>query len=131
MYRWVQAVVVGVSVAVIPAAAYAVGVSSNDGSGSQSVTKEYNNGWEASGTLRSTSGDRVYFSGRVVYNFYSDAYCGRYTRNTSDTSGVSRGGSCSHIPYPGPSADGARFQVCRDRRYRPDPCGSWSSEDSF
>lgn len=115
-----------------PTAASAVSVSSNDGSGHQSLTSKYNNGWAASGKLKSTTGNKVYYAGNVIYNSYPDYDCGRYSTNTTSLSLVTRGGSCSQFPPPpGPSADAAKYKVCRDRTGLPDGCGSWSGRDSF
>lgn len=49
-----------VSLALIPSAAWAVNVSANDGNGEQHRVKSYSNGADVSGSLRSTSGKRVY-----------------------------------------------------------------------
>lgn len=106
-----------------PTAAYAVNVSSNDGSGTQSVDAWYPNGAMLKGSLRSTHGNPVYFSGQVVYDWEPDFIVGRYTSNTSSTSAVSRGGPVTYVN----GADGAKARVCRDRANYPDPCGSWSS----
>lgn len=127
-----RVVALGLLLALMPTVAFAVNVSSNEGSGTQSVTGWSDDTWSASGTLRSTSGHAVYYSGNRVYDNAPDYVCngngeGRYTTNTTSTAGVSKGGSCGAFGvFPG-NVDGARFRVCRDVQIVSDPCGSWSS----
>lgn len=103
-------------------------MSSNEGSGIQYVVQWYSNGWEATGNLKSTHGNPVYYSGLVVHNLWPDETCGRYSTNTTSLTAVTRGGSCTHFPT-GSAADGARFRVCRDLTGLPDTCGTWSSTE--
>ncbi len=116
----------------IPTTAWAVNVSSNEGSGTQSISGWADDTWASTGTLKSTSGKAVYYSGNRVYDWAPDYLCdngdaGRYTTNTTSTSGVSKGGTCGAFGiYPG-NVDGAQFRICRDIQFIPDPCGSWSS----
>lgn len=131
MNRIIKMVAAAAVVAMIPSAAWAVNVSSNSGSGAQKVTTGYAHGFKATGTLKSTSGHKVYYAGLVVYNYYTDEECGRYTSNTTSTSAVSIGGTCSDGRVLPPTADAAKFRVCRDRTGLPDTCGSWSSKDNF
>jgi putative hemolysin len=121
--KTIKTVLAGLALAAAPVTAYAVNVSSNDGSGSQGVTSWYNNGASLSGSLRSTHGNPVYFSGVVVYDWQTDFRVGRYTSNTSTTYSVTRGGILSYVN----GADGVKVQICRDRNNYPDPCGSYSS----
>jgi hypothetical protein len=129
---FLRGVSVGPFLALLPTAAYAVNVSSNDGSGTQSVTGWSGDTWAASDTLKSSAGNAVYFSGNRVYDSAPDYVCnanneGRYTTNTASTSGVSKGGSCGAFGlFPG-NVDGAQFRVCRDIQIVSDPCGSWST----
>lgn len=113
-----------------PAGALAVNVSSDDGNGYQNPSTWYANGATLSGALRSTSGDSVYYSGRVNISLSSDVTVGRYTSNTSSTSYVSRGGDVTAVFTPPSSLQGVRARVCRDVSFAPDPCGSWSSQMS-
>lgn len=130
--RILRGVSVGLFLALLPTAAYAVNVSSNEGSGTQSVNGWSDDTWSATGTLKSTSGNAVYYSGNRVYDLAPDYVCnsnseGRYTTNTASTSGVAKGGTCGAFGvFPG-NVDGAQFRVCRDIQIVPDPCGSWSS----
>lgn len=110
--------------ALAPTAAFAVNVSSNDGSGQQGVAEWYVNGARLTGTLKSTHGNPVYFAGHVIYDWAPDKTVGRYTTNTSSTSGASRGG----IVADRNGADGVRVRICRDRNNLPDPCGDYSSD---
>ncbi len=123
------AVMWGLAIGLVPTTAYAVNVSSNDGFGQQSVNSWLSNGWTATGTLQSTHGDPVYYSGRIVYDWDADPICGRYTSDTTSLTPVSRGGTCSVFPPPlFNDVDGAKFRVCRNKPYAPDPCGSWSTQ---
>jgi hypothetical protein len=125
----VKAAVAGLVVAIVPTAAHAVGVSSSDGSGDQHITSIGNTSWASTGSLRSTSGNNVYFAGLLVYNFYTDHDCGRYTPNTSSSAYVTRGGTCAQYPNIPPDPDAAKYKVCRDRTGLPDGCGSWSQRE--
>lgn len=126
-----HALLAAVAIAFAPSAAYAVNVSSSGGNGTQVVTVGYDNGFSASGQLRKASaGSPVYYSGLVVYNNSQDKSCGRYTTNTSSTTYVTKGGSCS-VYNPLRDADGAKFRVCSDEYLWPDACGSWSPKDGF
>lgn len=113
------------SLAFTPATAWAVNVSSDDGSGTQHVETWYKNGADMSGWLKSTHGDPVYYAGEVVYNYYPDEECGRYSPNTTSKDLVKRGGICATQPTI-PTADGMRAKVCEDRNNWPDDCGAWS-----
>lgn len=117
-------------IALMPAIAYATNVSSDDGSGTQSLTSKGAWSWAASGKLKSTSGSKVYYSGKIVYDWNTDENCGRYTTDTTSTTLVTRGGTCSG-PIRADTADGAEYRVCRNINNLPDDCGSWSSEESY
>lgn len=78
----------GAALALVPGTAWAVTVSSNDGSGSQSLTGWSDDSWSASGKLKSTSGRAVYFSATRVYDSAPDYVCagndeGRYKHDES------------------------------------------------
>jgi hypothetical protein len=114
-----------------PTTAFAVNVSSGDGSGTQSASKWYScGGAYLGGYLRSTNGDRVYYNGAVVYDGATgDEQYGRYTGYvTSKTAVAVRGqigparNGCQLPP------DGAHVKVCRDKTLWPDPCGGWSQK---
>ena len=113
-----------------PVGALAVNVSSGDGNGTQSPTTWYANGAALSGQLRSTSGNAVYYSGKVNISLSSDVTVGRYTSNTTSTSYVTRGGTVSAVFTPPSSLQGVQARVCRDISALPDSCGSWSSQMS-
>ena len=93
-----RGVALGVGLVLMPAAAFAVNVSANDGNGEQHRTRSYSNGADVSGNLRSTSGKPVYYSGRVALSNCSDPSTGRYASNTTSTSYVTRGGTISYWP---------------------------------
>jgi hypothetical protein len=63
--KLVKSTVVALALVAMPTAAYAVSVSSNDGSGTQYRTVSYSNGAKVSGTLRSTSGKRLATTARL------------------------------------------------------------------
>jgi hypothetical protein len=112
-----------------PATAFAVSVSSNDGSGSQNISTWYPCGASTYGTLKSTSGNPVYYGGLSAFNNTPDEDWGRYTSDTSSRTAVSRGGRI------GPTTNcadahlftGVKTHICRDRNNFPDGCGSWAS----
>lgn len=111
---------------IAPATAYAVNVSSSDGNGTQVRDVTYSNGANVSGKLRSTSGDPVYYSGKVANNC-SDDEVGRYSPNTTSTSYVNRGGDIVGTIGLWPcSFDGVESRVCRVINNWPDSCGDWS-----
>lgn len=128
--RVLKAMLISLVLLAMPTAAFAVNVSSSDGSGNQSVTTKYSNGFAASGSLKSTSGQPVYFSGDVVFDSYPDSACGRYTTDTMSTTPMSRGGDCLVTTWF-VNADGAKYQVCKNVSFAPDVCGSWSSTERF
>lgn len=130
MERVVRTLLIAVGLALVPGTAYATNVSSNDGSGDQHLTAEYSNGWRATGTLRSTRGDPVYYSGKIVFNFSTDEYCGRYTGDVKQKYAVAAGGTCTVSPGI-PSADAAEYRVCKNVNNLPDPCGAWSAREDF
>ncbi|GAB3054455.1 hypothetical protein GCM10027053_14090 [Intrasporangium mesophilum] len=114
-----------------PAAAFAVSVSSGDGSGTQYRQISYNNGAYVSGFLKSAaSGRAVYYSGKVVwYNWFcSNTTVGRYTSNTTSTTSVVKAGYITATPSPGCSSIKVQSRVCRDVQLLPDACGAWSPE---
>lgn len=108
----------------IPSAGYAVNVSSGDGYGNQHRTQSYSNGAYATGSLTSTHGSSVYYSGRVDLSWCSDVTVGRYSSNTSSTSGVTRGGYIVTSAGLCQGVQGVRSRVCKVRNNLPDPCGS-------
>lgn len=109
-----------------PAGAIAVNVSSNDGSGTQSVSAWYGCGAYLVGKLKSTTGLPVYFNGATVYDNTEDAQQGRYVADTTSTTLVTRNGQLG--PASGTCGiDGVHMKVCRNLPNLPDPCGSWSS----
>ncbi len=115
----------------LPAAAYAVNVSSSDGSGTQSRTTTYNNGAVVSGNLKSTAEYPVYYQGRVDWPqwYCSDSTVGRYSTDTTSTSAVTRGGIIAATPGAGCSSAGVLSKVCRNKpNLTPDSCGSWSTK---
>lgn len=116
----------GVSLALIPGAALAVNVSANDGSGEQHRVTSYSNGAAVTGTLKSTSGKKVGYNGKVALNNCSDADTGRYSSNTTSTSGITAGGTITTFPG-GCGVQGVKSRVCTVRTGLPDACGSDSS----
>lgn len=113
----------------VPTAGMAVSVSSSDGSGSQTVGRQYSNGAYLTGPLKSSVGNPVYYSGLVVLNNCSDHNDGRYTGNVTSRTGQTAAGDVTVTPpitWPC-SLDGEKARVCRDINNQPDPCGGWSA----
>ncbi len=108
----------------IPATAYGVNVSSNDGSGTFGTTAWLVNGANVSGSLKSTLGNPVYQAGAVVFNRDTDDDRGRWSSDTSSTSSVTKTGS---LTTSRSGWDGVHSKICRNRNNLPDPCGSWST----
>jgi hypothetical protein len=117
-----RGVAVGVSFAFMPAAAFAVNVSSGDGSGEQHRTATFSNGAQADGSLRSTSGSPVYYEGKLDLNNCSDPYTGRYTGDVRSTSGMAAGGTISGFPGAC-NVQGVKARVCKNVNLAPDSCG--------
>lgn len=117
-----------VAIALLPAAAWAVNVSSNEGYGHQTASRRVD-GFYGAGLLTSTHGNPVYYFGRVVYDNNTDEDCGRYTADTV-TGPVERFGTCSG-PLRFDTEDGAKMKICRNINNLPDSCGSWSATDRF
>ncbi|WP_418058480.1 hypothetical protein [Pimelobacter simplex] len=129
MKRLFRVLGLALAAALIPASAWAVNLSSNDGNGSQRVTSHGDQSFSSTGNLRSNTGNNVYYRGIVIYNSYTDYTCNRITSNTSSSSYVTKSGSCSQVfPIP-PSADAAGWKICRDRTGLPDGCGSQGREN--
>lgn len=121
------AVLAAVSAALsAPSVAYAVSVSSNDGSGTQSVSVWLRCGADMVGKLRSTHGDPVYYNGDEVIDNAIDIGVGRYTTDTTSTSYVSKGGTIGSNNCTANPIDGIHVKVCRNKSFFPDPCGSWA-----
>lgn len=112
----------GIGLAVMPTAAYAVNVSSSDGSGVQNRTASYSNGAFADGTLRSTAGRPVYYQGELDLNNCGDPYTGRYTGDVTSTSGVAAGGYITGT-VGGCGLQGVKTRVCKNVNLAPDVCG--------
>lgn len=108
------------------AAGNVVNVSSNNGSGTDAITGIARTTMSSTGSMKSTSGDPVYFSGRVVYGGNTDYTCGRMAPDVTSTSLKQRDGSCTYPVQVG-SLDGAKYRICRNITALPDTCGSWSS----
>lgn len=119
--------VMALTMMAMPAAAYAVNVSANDGSGTQYRTVSYSNGAKVSGTLRSTSGKKVGYNGKVAVSLCSDIDVGRYSINTTSTTAVTAGGTISTLIYPPCGFQGVKSAVCTVRTLFPDACGSDSA----
>jgi hypothetical protein len=114
----------------LPATAYAVNVSSNDGSGTQTRTSTLNWGGDVTGKLKSTAGKSVYYSGRVAISgtVCPDLNVGRYSTNTSSLSLVDRGGRIfSTNTDPRCTFQGVKSRICTVKNNLPDPCGTDSS----
>lgn len=128
LLRPLKVCVTALSIALMPSIALAVNVSSDDGSGTQYWYQKLADGAKVTGNLKSTSGAKVYYSGRVVFDNNPDPSCGRYTTNTTSLTSVTKGGTCRVYVSP---AVGMKYRVCRDINNLPDDCGSDSSEDAF
>jgi hypothetical protein len=113
----------------MPGVALAVTMSSGNGEGQAFVQSHTGHSFFATGVLRSTSGNKVYSQGQLVYNWNTDDTCGRWTADVTSSSYQSVSGSCNGEIRIGSSADAARFKVCRNINNLPDSCGSWSAKD--
>ena len=123
--RFLKVGVLTLSLVALPSAAYAVNVSSNDGSGTQSRTGSLSNGGATvTGSLRSTTGNTVYYAGRIQLPCGADDNTGRYSSNTSSTSLVTRGGSIQGTFLHSCAADGVKSRICKVNNNLPDGCGS-------
>lgn len=127
MKRTLVAMAGGLGLALVPSVAYAVNVSSNDGSGTFYVQEWFTKGYERNGSLKSTSGSPVYFHGKVVFDNEPDYECGRCTTNTTSLTAVKRQGQQCTITAVSSSSEGGTDKICRDIQGAPDPCGSWST----
>jgi hypothetical protein len=124
MTNYTRVAMLAGAIALAPASAMAVSLSSNDGVGRQHWTAHGDQWFVSTGKLRSTSGANVYLRGVIVYNSYPDYTCGRLTENTNLAYLVTRGGSCQQdLPIP-PTADAAAWKICHDVAVFPDGCGS-------
>jgi hypothetical protein len=110
----------------MPASAYAVSVSSSNGSGTQYRTTSYGNGAAVNGDLKSTQGYAVYYQGRVDLGGCNDVTVGRYASNVTSLTPVQRSGTIATTKGPFCSFQGVRSKVCRDISGAPDSCGGWS-----
>lgn len=120
------AVVVFVLAGATAALANAVSFSSNDGIGNAGVTKHARDGGYVKGAILSTTGNKVYIGGKIVYKNNTDPTC-RASQETTSTSGVSVAQWCI-VPIQIGTYDGMQFRVCRARTGLPDGCGSWSAK---
>lgn len=125
--RAARAVGVGVALALLPGSAYAVNVSSSNGSGVQYRTVTYSNGAKVDGDLKSTQGYAVYYQGVVDLGGCNDVTVGRYASNVTSLSPVQRSGTIATTLGPFCSFQGVRSKVCRDISGAPDLCGGWST----
>ncbi|MGL5823955.1 MAG: hypothetical protein ACRCYU_03825 [Nocardioides sp.] len=127
--RLLQMIATTLAIVAVPTAAWAVSVSSNDGSGSQYITDSGDQSFRSDGTLKSTLGNRIYYRGIVIYNFYPDYTCNRISRIIDDRTSQNVGGACGQLSPIPPSADAAGWKICRYRRLLPDGCGSMAREN--
>jgi hypothetical protein len=117
-----RGIAVGVGLAFMPTVAFAVNVSSGDGSGEQHRTASFSNGAFADGTLRSTAGSPVYYEGKLDLNNCGDPYTGRYTGDVRSTSSIAAGGTISGFTS-GCGLQGVKTRVCKNVNLAPDVCG--------
>lgn len=126
-YKIARGAALGAALAILPAAAFAVNVSANDGNGEQHRTYTYSNGAKVSGDLKSTSGKTVYYSGKVALGGCSDPDKGRYSSNTSSRTAVTRGGTITETNIGTCTFQGVKSRVCTVINNLPDACGPDSS----
>jgi hypothetical protein len=117
-----RGVAFGFGLAIMPTAAFAVVVSSGDGSGTQYRAASYSNGAYADGYLRSSAGNPVYYSGKLDLNNCTDPSTGRYTGDVRTTSGIAAGGAIRGDTRTC-GLQGVKARVCRNVNNLPDPCG--------
>jgi hypothetical protein len=108
----------------LPTAAYAVSVSSNDGSGMQRRDTAWSNGASVYGDLQSTSGKAVYYAGRVAFGGCTDPSTGRYGANVTQTTPQYRQGIIQAYKPVGCSFQGVKSRICTVKDNLPDPCGT-------
>lgn len=113
-----------IALMVMPAVAYAVNVSSNDGSGVQYRTTSYSNGAVVSGSLVSTAGKKVGYNGKVAVSLCSDIDVGRYSGTTTSTTAIIAGGTISALIGAPCGFQGVKSRVCTIRTLLPDACGT-------
>lgn len=122
-----RGIALGVGLALMPVAAFAVSVSANDGSGSQTRTASYSNGAAVKGPLKSTSGKKIHYNGKVALgNGCSDPDTGMYGFSTTSKTDVTETGTISTLTYGCP-LQGVKSRICTVRSGLPDLCGSDSS----
>jgi len=121
-----QGLTLGIALAVMPASAYAVNVSSSDGSGSQQAIVTYNNGKEVGGLLRSTTGNAVYYQGRINWANCTDTTTGRYSTNVTTYIDQRRGGNIVGGFPASCTLQGVRSKICKVNSGLPDSCGAES-----
>lgn len=126
---WFAAAMAAVALVSAPIAAYAVNVSSNDGTGNQYVVSWMDHGANMTGNLKSIQGNKVYYAGTVVYDNWPDDNKGRYTSDTTSLTLVTRGGALGDWSgsFGDPYIDGVHVKICRNRPFVPDGCGSDSN----
>lgn len=111
-------------------AATIVAVSSDHGHGTGQTTGYGRLKGLVHADLTSRKGDKVYISGKIVYDGNTDDVCGRMTANVTATAGQVIDGSCKGDGRLVGTPSGMEFRVCKDRT-GPDPCGPWSAKSHF
>lgn len=104
----------------MPTVAYAVNVSSSDGSGEQHVVSWTALGANLTGVLKSTAGKPVYYQGAATTYGGNSGY-ERYTGDVTSTSNVNVGGWAGGTVLV---QTGVAVKVCRNITALPDTCGS-------
>ncbi|WP_409485413.1 hypothetical protein [Arsenicicoccus dermatophilus] len=129
--RTIRGAALALALVATPATAFAIGISSGDGSGEQHVTQRFNNGAKVSGTIKSAKGSKVYYRGLVDWGKWqcSNTDIGRYTPMVTSKKAVTTGGTISG-GFPGPICGGnvkPKASICRDINLLPDACSAWSA----
>ncbi|MEV0675445.1 hypothetical protein AB0I60_02865 [Actinosynnema sp. NPDC050436] len=112
------------------ATANTVAISSDHGHGTARTTGYGRLRGLVHGDLTSRRGDRVYISGKIVYDGNTDNVCGRMTGNVTATAGRVVDGSCDGDGRLVGTPSGMEFRVCKDRAGL-DSCGPWSAKSRF
>lgn len=117
----------GVGLAMMPAAAFAVSVVSSDGQGEQHRTATYSNGAFADGVLLSIAGAPVYYAGRLDLNNCTDQNTDRYTGDVTRRTNQAAGGYITGFPGAC-NVQGVKSRICQNKNNLPDPCGADSAK---
>ena len=111
----------------VPAVGNAVvRASSSHGNGTATSVHWYSQAVKLTGWMRSSNGSPIYMACRSAISGQQDENEGRYTGDTTNTSGngVSANGTCTSSLLGGSTYQGVHVRHCYNLNNLPDPCGS-------